>query len=219
MLLRLQKRRGSGRQLHRPYPSSISRPRGASTFAPRRLKTECPPLRRSTGPQVWLRTKRPRRSAAALQRPKFKVLIEHKLEKGDTLIVTKIDRLGRNLLDVKQTIDALMSRGVKIHVLQMGGMDITSPAGALMLNMLAMFAEFERGLLIERTKSGLERAKAQGKTLGRRPSLTEEQQNEVMDRLTRGESINGIARLFKTTAQTILRVRERRAAAITNANE
>ena len=86
-----------------------------------------------------------------------------KLESGDVLIVTKLDRLGRNAMDVRATIEALASEGVRVHCLALGGMDLTSPAGKMTMGVINAVAEFERDLLIERTQSGLARAKAAGK--------------------------------------------------------
>ena len=83
-----------------------------------------------------------------------------------------MDRLGRNAIDVKSTIDRLTGMLVRIHCLQLGGADLTSAAGKMIMGMLNTFAEFERDLLIERTQSGMARAKAAGKQLGRQPVLT-----------------------------------------------
>ena len=87
---------------------------------------------------------------------------------GETLVGTKLDRLGRDAQDIGTTIKALAARRIEVIVLQLGKLDLTSAAGKLMLNMLAAVAEMERDLLVERTQSGLARAKAEGKTLGRR---------------------------------------------------
>lgn len=105
-------------------------------------------------------------SVMALQRPGFAKLIE-RLESGDVLIVTKLDRLGRNSIDVQQTLDLLKSMGVRVHCLALGTLDLTSPSGEMTMRVLVAVAQFERDLLIERTHAGLERAKAEGKQLGR----------------------------------------------------
>ena len=78
------------------------------------------------------------------------------------------------------------------------------------MQVIAAVAEFERDLLIERTQAGLERARQAGKRFGRPPSLSEEQQTEVNARLTAGESVSSLARAFKTSRQTIMRVRVER---------
>jgi len=109
-------------------------------------------------------------STQAAERPGFAKLLE-RMEQGDVLLCTKLDRLGRNAMDVRSTIDTLAGRGIRVHCLALGGADLTSPAGRMTMQVLASVAEFERDLLIERTAAGLERAKAQGKKLGR-PAAT-----------------------------------------------
>lgn len=110
-------------------------------------------------------------SVEAKQREGWNRLIE-RLEGGDVLIVTKLDRLGRNAMDVRSTVEDLTSKGIRIHCLALGGVDLASPAGKMTMQVINAVAEFERDLLIERTHAGLERAKAEGKKLGR-PEATE----------------------------------------------
>ena len=90
----------------------------------------------------------------------------------------------------------------------LGGVDLTSPAGKMTMQVIAAVAEFERDLLIERTQSGIVRARAAGKQFGRPPALNMDERAEVMARLDAGISIAKIAQEFKTTRQTIMRVRE-----------
>lgn len=105
-------------------------------------------------------------SVEAKQRKGWNRLIE-RLESGDVLVVTKLDRLGRNAMDVRSTVEDLAAKGVRVHCLALGGVDLTSPAGKMTMQVISAVAEFERDLLIERTQSGLARAKADGKKLGR----------------------------------------------------
>ncbi|MGV2293480.1 recombinase family protein [Trinickia sp. YCB016] len=147
-------------------------------------------------------------SVAASERPQFARLLD-RLEPGDVLIVTKLDRLGRNAMDVRSTIDRLAAEGVRVHCLALGGVDLTSAAGKMTMGVLIAVAEFERDLLIERTHAGIARARAEGKTLGRRSALTDVQQAEALQRLTAGESVSQLARDYGTTRQTIMRVREK----------
>ena len=105
-------------------------------------------------------------SVAAKERPGFQKLLE-RMEQGDVLIVTKLDRLGRNAMDVRQTVESLDATGIRVHCLALGGVDLTSAAGKMTMQVLGAVAEFERDLLIERTQQGLKRAKAEGKKLGR----------------------------------------------------
>lgn len=147
-------------------------------------------------------------SQEAKQRPGFAKLLE-KLDQGDVLIVTKLDRLGRNAMDVRATIEALGGLGVSVHCLALGGMDLTSPAGKMTMQVLAAVAEFERDLLIERTQAGLARAKEEGKPIGRPGALSEAQQEAVRDRLSQGVSVSALAKELGTSRQTIMRARDR----------
>ena len=116
----------------------------------------------------------------ASQRPQFKALLGQ-IRNGETLVVSKLDRLGRDAHDVGATIKALTARKIEVIVLQLGKLDLTSPAGKLMLNMLAAVAEMERDLLVERTQADLARAKSEGKTLGRPAKTTYSQRAEIID--------------------------------------
>ncbi|USR77791.1 recombinase family protein [Photobacterium damselae] len=106
-------------------------------------------------------------SVEAMKREKFKMLINHQMEAGDMLVVLKLDRLGRDNIDVQNTINLLTDKGVKVVCLDLPVADLSSAEGKLMLQMFSAFAEFERNRIRERTKEGIERAKAQGKKLGR----------------------------------------------------
>ncbi|MBF0333922.1 MAG: recombinase family protein [Alphaproteobacteria bacterium] len=141
------------------------------------------------------------------QRRGFALLLD-KLEPGDVLVVTKLDRLGRDAMDVSATVAKLAEIGVRVHCLALGGVDLTSSTGRLTMGVINAVAEFERDLLIERTQAGLSRAKAEGKTLGRPASLTDDQRRDVEQRLGDGANVSTLAREFKTSRQTIMRVRD-----------
>jgi putative DNA-invertase from lambdoid prophage Rac len=145
-------------------------------------------------------------SVAAQDRPGFGKLID-RLEPGDVLVVTKLDRLGRNAMDVRATVERLTEIGVRVHCLALGGVDLTSPAGRMTMQVISAVAEFERDLLIERTQSGLRRAKAEGKEFGRPSALSVDQRRVVLERLAAGASVAALAREFSTSRQTIMRVR------------
>jgi len=147
-------------------------------------------------------------SVAASERPQFARLLD-RLEPGDVLIVTKLDRLGRNAMDVRATVERLAAEGVRVHCLALGGVDLTSAAGKMTMGVLIAVAEFERDLLIERTHAGITRARADGKVMGRPPALTKAQQAEAMQRLLAGESVSQLARDYNTSRQSIMRVREK----------
>jgi putative DNA-invertase from lambdoid prophage Rac len=145
-------------------------------------------------------------SVAASERPGFARLLD-RMENGDVLIVTKLDRLGRNAMDIRKTVEQLADSDIRVHCLALGGVDLTSPAGKMTMQVISAVAEFERDLLLERTHVGIARAKASGKRFGRPPVLSEEQKRVVTERLNTGISTSAIAREFNTTRQTILRVK------------
>jgi putative DNA-invertase from lambdoid prophage Rac len=145
-------------------------------------------------------------SVAASERVGFSKLLD-RLEAGDVLIVTKMDRLGRNAMDVRATVERLEASGVRVHCLALGGVDLTSPAGKMTMQVINAVAEFERDLLIERTNAGITRAKADGKTFGRPSALTAAQQAQVTAQLSSGVSVAQIAKNFTTSRQTIMRIR------------
>ncbi|EEH26041.1 resolvase, N domain [Burkholderia pseudomallei Pakistan 9] len=130
------------------------------------------------------------------------------MEEGDVLIVTKLDRLGRNAMDVRATVEALADRGIRIHCLALGGVDLTSAAGRMTMQVLNAVAEFERDLLIERTQAGIARARAEGKAMGRPAALTKQQQDEARQQLSKGASVASLAKQYGTSRQTIMRVRD-----------
>lgn len=145
-------------------------------------------------------------SVSAMQRPGFARLLD-KMEQGDVLIVTKLDRLGRDAIDVTSTVNLLEARGIRVHCLALGGTDLTSSSGRLTMQVINAVAQFERDLLIERTQAGLARAKAAGKRMGRPPALSPDQQADVKDRLKAGNAVAAIARDLGVSRQTIMRLR------------
>lgn len=140
------------------------------------------------------------------RRKEFTRLLD-KMEKDDVLVVTKLDRLGRDAIDVSSTVAKLEAMGIKVHCLALGGVDLTSSAGKMTMGVINHVAQFERDLLIERTQSGLARAKSNGKILGRPKVLSEAHTKEVLEQLQEGRAIAAIARHFNTSRQTIMRVR------------
>jgi putative DNA-invertase from lambdoid prophage Rac len=147
-------------------------------------------------------------SVPAEQRPGFQRLLD-KLEPDDVLVVTKLDRLGRNAMDVRTTVEKLAQSGIRVHCLALGGVDLTSPAGKMTMGVIAAVAEFERDLLVERTQAGLALAKAAGKAMGRPQCLDKGQVAAVRQKLSEGHSVASLARDFKTSRQTVMRVRDR----------
>lgn len=149
-------------------------------------------------------------SVASMERPGFSKLID-RLEDGDVLIVTKLDRLGRNAMDVRATVERLAASGVRVHCLALGGVDLTSAAGKMTMGVIAAVSEFERDLLIERTQAGLSRARAQGRTLGRPAALSEAQQAEVLKLRSENHSLGALAAKFGVSRAAIQRIEKKQA--------
>lgn len=144
-------------------------------------------------------------STPAMERKGFAKLID-RLEGGDVLIVTKLDRLGRNAMDVRATVEKLEAEGVRVHCLALGGVDLTSAAGKMTMTVISAVAEFERDLLIERTQAGLSRAKSEGKRLGRPSALNDAQRAEIRARRNEGASLGVLAKLYGVSRAAIQRV-------------
>ncbi len=149
-------------------------------------------------------------SVGATERKGFAKLVD-RLEANDVLIVTKLDRLGRNAMDVRTTVDRLANDGVRVHCLALGGVDLTSPAGRMTMGVIAAVAEFERDLLIERTQAGLNRAKAAGKALGRPQALSLDQQQQIRAARAQGSSYGLLAKQYGVSRAAIQRVEKRAA--------
>lgn len=143
-------------------------------------------------------------SVPAMSRPAFLRLID-RLESGDVLIVTKLDRLGRNAMDVRGTVDHLAAAGVRVHCLALGGVDLTSAAGKMTMSVITAVAEFELDLLRERTQAGLSRAKAEGKSLGRPALLTDTQRDDIRQAKAAGASFGQLATQYGVTRSAIQR--------------
>lgn len=147
-------------------------------------------------------------STEAFSRPVFARLVD-RLEAGDVLVVTKLDRLGRNAMDVRATVERLNKLGVRVHCLALGGTDLTSAAGKMTMQVIAAVAEFERDLLIERTHAGLTRAKSEGKALGRKRALTPAREAEALERRRAGESLGALAKDYGVSRAAIQRLEKR----------
>ena len=128
-----------------------------------------------------------------------------KVKKGDVLVVWKLDRLGRSLGHLIELIEALREKGAGFQSLS-DGINTTTAGGKLVFHIMGALAEFERSLIIERTKAGLAAAKRRGKYPGRPKSLTTQQIKHAKKMLDRGdESTGSIAALFDVNRTTIWR--------------
>jgi putative DNA-invertase from lambdoid prophage Rac len=146
-------------------------------------------------------------SLPASERAGFRRLMD-RLESGDVLIVTKLDRLGRNAMDVRATVETLDREGVRVHCLALGGVDLTSAAGKMTMAVINAVAEFERDLLIERTQAGLKRAKAEGKVLGRPSILSAEQRADICSGRAQGLSLGVLAKQYGVSRAAIQRAQK-----------
>jgi putative DNA-invertase from lambdoid prophage Rac len=146
-------------------------------------------------------------SVAAAQRPGFSKLLD-KMEPGDTLVVTKLDRIGRDSIDVQQTVSRFEEAGMRLVVLQLGNLDLTSSAGALMVKVLAAVADFERDLIIERTQAGQARARAAGTHMGRPSKTTDTQRKAIRAALAKGDTVTSMAARYGVSRATIISIRD-----------
>ncbi|WP_455918650.1 recombinase family protein [Ensifer canadensis] len=147
-------------------------------------------------------------SVPAMQREGFKKLIE-RMEEGDRVVVTKLDRLGRDSIDVQTTLKYLSDvKKVEVHCLALKGFDLSTAIGGMIMQVLAAVAQFEKDLIVERTKAGVKRARDEGKTLGRPKSLTDQQKDEARQAVKNGASYRSVAKSMGVSHATIMRVCE-----------
>lgn len=130
------------------------------------------------------------------------------LQPGDVLVVWRLDRLGRSLQNLIETMGRLQARGVGFRSVQ-EQIDTTSPAGRFYLHMLAALAEFERELIRDRTKAGMAAARARGVRLGRPPKLSPDKLTESLRRTEAGESLEAVADDFGVSVVTLKRALRR----------
>ncbi|WP_263374005.1 recombinase family protein [Granulicella aggregans] len=143
-------------------------------------------------------------SGKDVKRPQLQAALEY-LRDGDVLIVHSMDRLARNLVDLRTMVENLTERGVQVRFekenLIFTGDDTS--AAKLLLSVMGAVAEFERSMLKERQREGIEIAKKAGVYRGRRPSLTPERASELRRRVADGEKRAGLAREFGISRQTL----------------
>ncbi|MGU3401346.1 recombinase family protein [Brucellaceae bacterium D45D] len=150
-------------------------------------------------------------SGADFQRPGLRKALRH-MQRGDMLVVWRLDRLGRSLVDLIQTVSGLSKRGCEFRSLT-ESIDTSSSGGRLVFHMMGAMAEFERAIISERTKAGMEAARMRGSRIGRRPSLSPEQidsarravelgQRSVIDiAMSNGVHPKTLARLLRDTVK------------------
>jgi len=144
-------------------------------------------------------------SGAKTDRPQLRWLLAE-LAAGDVVMVTRLDRLARSTRDLLNTLATITGKKAGFRSLGDAWADTTTAHGRLMLTVLGGLAEFERELIRIRTSEGRARAKANGKSLGRKPKLTPHQQQEAIQRRDQGESLRAIARRYNVNPSTISRL-------------
>lgn len=148
-------------------------------------------------------------SGKTMDRPQFKDLV-NKLEEGDTLVVTKLDRFARTAIEGVQTVEDLFKKGIKVHILNMGLIEDTN-IGRLILTILLAFAEYERGMIIERTQLGKAIAKQNPDFREGRPKkYSQVQLDHAIELLNEGNSYNRVEAMTGISKSTLIRYNKNR---------
>lgn len=137
-------------------------------------------------------------------RPAFSRMMESAKE-GDTVICTMIDRIGRSTVDVLTTVEMFQKRGIKLRIMQFGGIDLTSSMGKFTLTVMAACAEMERNILAERTKAGVARTKADGTHLGQPLKIIPSDLKKMCNAINNGISISELSKEYEFPRTTISR--------------
>jgi DNA invertase Pin-like site-specific DNA recombinase len=150
-------------------------------------------------------------SGAKEKRPAYDRLLQGVARKDfDVVAAWSVDRLGRSLQHLLGFLGELKAKGVDLYLHQQG-LDSSTPAGKALFQMLGVFAEFERAMIVERVHAGLKRAKAQGKTLGR-PRVDQDTERAIRRELAKGNGIRAVARKVGVGVGTVQRVKADQAA-------
>ncbi len=145
-------------------------------------------------------------SGAKSQRPELEKCFDI-LKKGDTLLVWRLDRLGRSLPHLVSLVSELKNKGIGFKSICDGAIDTTTASGELIFNIFASLAQFERNLIIERTKAGLSSARSRGKVGGRKPIIAEDPKVRMAKKLHADKSmkISDICENLKISKATLYR--------------
>ena len=140
---------------------------------------------------------------------KLKELIDF-IREGDEVIVTRLDRLGRSLKSILDSIDSIHSKGACLNIID-GSLNTSNdnPFSTAMINLCGVFAQLERDLIKARTAEGREEAKSKGKKMGRMPALSDQKAQELYKAKLKGKSISALARKFEVSRPTVHRTIER----------
>jgi DNA invertase Pin-like site-specific DNA recombinase len=143
-------------------------------------------------------------SGKSTDRPQLQAMLEF-VREGDSIIIHSMDRLARNLDDLRHLVRTLNGRGVQVQFIK-ESLNFTgddSPMATLLLSVMGAFAEFERSIIRERQMEGISIAKKQGKFKGRKPKLTEKEIHEIISRAKTGEKKSVLAKHFNVSRETI----------------
>lgn len=138
----------------------------------------------------------------ALDRKYFKLMSDQMVE-GDCLLVSSVDRIGRNTADVIKTIEHFQSRNIKVCVLAYGSLDLTSEIGMAMISIAAVFAQLERSYLKTRTKAGMKRVKEAGVKIGQPLKITPDNLSDIVKERAQGVSFEAIGKKYSMSKNTI----------------
>lgn len=143
--------------------------------------------------------------SSVAERAQLKALLDF-VRDGDTVVVTKIDRLARSMSDFQQILGTIRAKGAALRILDIA-LDTSTPTGGLILNVLASVAAFEREMMLERQREGIARAKAEGKYKGKAP-LKDDVRRRVLEDLADGKSKTQIARDRRISIRSVYRIAE-----------
>lgn len=140
--------------------------------------------------------------SSVAQRDQLEAAIDFARE-GDTIVVTKLDRLARSMLDLMNIKSRLDTKGIELRILAMN-LDTSTPTGKLMMNVLGSVAQFEREMMLERQREGIAKAKAEGKYRGRAPTARAKT-DEILDLRGQGLGATAIARELGISVRSVYR--------------
>ncbi|PYB70729.1 recombinase family protein [Rhizobium wuzhouense] len=141
-------------------------------------------------------------SSVDTKRPELERVLDY-VREGDTLVVTKLDRLARSMANLMEIMGKLRSKGVELKILALN-LDTSTPTGKLMLNMLGSIAEFERELMLERQREGIAKAKADGKYRGRAPTARNKA-DKVREMRSQGKTVEAIIEELGVSRSSVFR--------------
>ena len=142
-------------------------------------------------------------------RDQLKAALDY-LRDGDTLVVTKLDRLARSVRDLMDIVETIETKGATLEILEMN-LDTASPTGKLILGVLGSVAQFEREIMLERQREGIAKAKAEGKYKGRKPTALAKSET-VLQMLSEGQTETQVAEALSISRSSVQHIKRKQAA-------